>query len=56
MTATEKCDNGKKDGCIDSCKISAGYSCTGSIGHTSNCQIRCGDGVLGPGETCDNGN
>jgi hypothetical protein len=47
LTASEQCDNGNKPGCDASCKIVPGYVCTGSIGTTSDCQTRCGDGILG---------
>ncbi len=31
-------------------------STNGSIGSISDCKIICGDGILGLGEKCDNGN
>jgi cysteine-rich repeat protein len=38
------------------CVPDLGYSCTGSVGSTSSCAIRCGDGIRGSTEQCDNGN
>ncbi len=47
LTATEECDTGKKAGCDANCKIIPGFTCTGSLGSSSNCSIRCGDGIFG---------
>ena len=45
---SEKCDNGKKAGCLNNCNPDPGYTCTGAPGVSSICST--GD------EECDNGN
>ena len=38
------------------CVPDLGYSCTGAVGSGSSCSIKCGDGIKGSTEQCDNGN
>ena len=45
--STEQCDNGNQEGCSANCVPDVGYSCTGSVGSTSSCSVKCGDGILG---------
>jgi hypothetical protein len=43
----EACDNGNQTGCTSNCRADTGFTCLGGIGVKSDCQVRCGDGVLG---------
>lgn len=62
-TADEECDAGAKNGQADSgcssvCTIKDGAYCkSNALGQTSNCTVgKCGDGKIGKGEVCDDGN
>ncbi len=63
----EFCDDGNSlgaDGCSEVCTVEAGYSChvPGEPCEANTCDVpgsvcaACGDGVLQPGETCDDAN
>jgi cysteine-rich repeat protein len=52
----ETCDDANvasDDGCSASCRVEAGYTCTGT---PSACVATCGDGSVGGSEACDDGN
>lgn len=62
----EECDDGgnrEKDGCSRICKAEKGFVCTGDIISRCHCVktakecglSSCGNGLLDPGEECDNG-
>lgn len=55
--SNELCDDGNttaSDGCSDTCRIEAGFYCTGQ---PSVCtRPICGNGIVEPGEGCDDGN
>jgi hypothetical protein len=53
---SEKCDNGKKAGCLNNCNPDPGYTCTGAPGVSSICTTKCGDYIVAGTEECDNGN
>ena len=53
----EDCDDGNTlpgDGCNGACKVENNWTCP-SAGPCTR-KIKCGDGVIGPGEVCDDGN
>ncbi len=53
LESGEDCDDGGTtpgDGCSASCRVEAGFDCTGS---PSSCAPRCGDGMVVAGEECD---
>jgi hypothetical protein len=52
---SEKCDNGKKAGCLNNCNPDTGYTCTGAPGAISTCTTICGDYIVAGTEECDNG-
>ena len=43
------------DGCNASCEVEDGYVCAGEAS-TCVSTATCGDGVVGVGESCDDGN
>ncbi|HTQ03989.1 MAG TPA: DUF4215 domain-containing protein, partial [Polyangiaceae bacterium] len=66
----ETCDDGVNDGSYGGCTPSCtpapkcgdgvvdtqfGEACDGGAGCDANCQLKCGNGVLDPGEQCDDG-
>ena len=54
--AVEECDDGNLtggDGCSASCRVEAGYTCTGS---PSICELTCGNGVFDGSEACYDNN
>jgi fibro-slime domain-containing protein len=56
LEGSEECEDGNTtpgDGCTDSCKLEAGWSC---LVPGMPCQAKCGDGLLAGGEKCDDGN
>ena len=61
-TEDEECDAGKNNGdgkgCSAACRIEEYATCTSNaLGHTSVCTPgKCGDGKIGKGEVCDDGN
>ena len=56
VTGTETCDDGNalsSDGCSNTCQVEPGWKCP-AVGGA--CRVaKCGDGVIQPGEECDNG-
>jgi cysteine-rich repeat protein len=62
----EQCDDGNTDsgdGCTSACQIETGFVCAGapSLCRCMNTPavcglLHCGDGILDPGEECDDGN
>ena len=59
VVGTEVCDDGTNDGlgCTIGCSgITIGYSCSsGSPSSPSVCELDCGNSILDPDESCDNG-
>jgi fibro-slime domain-containing protein len=56
--ANEECDDGNSlpgDGCSGVCKVEPYHSCP-TEGQPCLSEIKCGDGILGPGEACDDAN
>ena len=56
----EQCDDGNTtggDGCSRQCRIEADWACTGSRrAQHVHLHVRCGDGIVGGSEVCDDGN
>lgn len=60
LEAHEDCDDGnliESDGCLSTCLVSVGYSCTVPTNETaSRCGVICGDGQKHSSEACEDGN
>ncbi|TVQ97277.1 MAG: DUF4215 domain-containing protein [Deltaproteobacteria bacterium] len=61
----QECDDGNRrdgDGCSRFCRVEPGWDCRNTPGQPSECFFRgvregdCGNGILEPGEQCDDGN
>lgn len=57
LACGELCDDGALpatggDGCSATCSVEEGWSCSGQ---PSECELACGNGVVDPGESCDDG-
>ena len=58
MAEDECCDDGNDvddDGCSAVCAVEDRFTCTNTLGATSTCDPKCGDGRIVPGEACDDG-
>jgi cysteine-rich repeat protein len=56
--ASEQCEDNNivsNDGCSSTCKLEAGWTCTGVFPYSTNCVPNCMDGLVVGDETCDDG-
>lgn len=55
ISPEENCEDGNGisgDGCSNICKLEPGFDCT-TVGNSTTCKGTCADGLLKPGEVCD---